>query len=55
MAGRPINTPERFGLDRVVTPIGIALLVTDSEGALRALDWDDYEHRMRGLDRKSVV
>ena len=51
MAGRPINTPERFGLDRVVTPIGIALLVTDAEGALRALDWDDYEHRMRELLR----
>jgi len=51
MAGRSINTPERFGLDRVVTPIGIALLVTDAEGALRALDWDDYEHRMRELLR----
>ena len=43
--------PERFGLDRLATPIGIALLVTDSAGALRALDWDDYEHRMRELLR----
>src|SRR3954453_8745629 len=51
MAGRSINTPERFGLDRVVTPIGIALLITDAEGALRALDWEDYEHRMRELLR----
>lgn len=51
MAARPIRTPERFGLDRLATPIGIALLVTDADGALRALDWDDYEHRMRELLR----
>ena len=40
-----------FGLDRLATPIGIALLVTDAAGALRALDWEDYEHRMRELLR----
>lgn len=51
MAARPTRTPERFGLDRLATPIGIALLVTDVDGALRALDWDDYEHRMRELLR----
>lgn len=51
MAGRPIKMPERFGLDRLATPIGIALLVTDADGALRALDWADYEHRMRDLLR----
>ena len=27
------------------------MLVTDADGALRALDWDDYEHRMRELLR----
>jgi methylated-DNA-[protein]-cysteine S-methyltransferase len=43
--------PETFTLDRLQTPIGIALLVTDAEGALRALDWDDYELRMRQLLR----
>ena len=51
MAARLTKTPERFGLDRLATPIGIALLVTDADGALRALDWDDYEHRMRELLR----
>jgi methylated-DNA-[protein]-cysteine S-methyltransferase len=51
MPARSIRTPERFGLDRLATPIGIALLVTDAEGQLRALDWDDYEHRMRELLR----
>jgi methylated-DNA-[protein]-cysteine S-methyltransferase len=43
--------PETFGLDRLQTPIGIALLVTDAEGALRALDWEDYELRLRQLLR----
>ena len=50
----PLDQPNRlnnFGLDRLTTPIGIALLVTDAEGALRALDWEDYEHRMRELLR----
>ena len=32
--------PESFRLDRLQTPIGIALLVTDADGVLRALDWD---------------
>jgi len=51
MAGRSAHPSESFGLDRLATPIGIALLVTDAEGALRALDWEDYEHRMRELLR----
>ncbi len=51
MASRSTRPSVSFGLDRVTTPIGIALLVTDAEGALRALDWEDYEHRMRELLR----
>jgi methylated-DNA-[protein]-cysteine S-methyltransferase len=43
--------PETFGLDRLQTPIGTALLVTDAGGVLRALDWQDYEPRMRELLR----
>jgi methylated-DNA-[protein]-cysteine S-methyltransferase len=46
--------PETFHLDRLETPIGIALLVTDTAGALRALDWEDYEPRMRQLLRLQV-
>ena len=42
---------ETFHLDRLATPIGTALLVTDADGVLRALDWDDYEARMRELLR----
>jgi methylated-DNA-[protein]-cysteine S-methyltransferase len=46
-----VKPPETFLVDRFATPIGIALLVTDTEGALRALDWEDYEPRMRLLLR----
>lgn len=51
MPARSIKPSVSFGLDRLTTPIGTALLVTDADGALRALDWDDYEHRMRELLR----
>jgi methylated-DNA-[protein]-cysteine S-methyltransferase len=43
--------PEVFFLDRLQTPIGTALLVTDANGVLRALDWEDYEPRMKELLR----
>jgi len=43
--------PNAFRLDRLETPIGVALLVTDEHGMLRALDWEDHELRMRGLLR----
>jgi methylated-DNA-[protein]-cysteine S-methyltransferase len=43
--------PETFGLDRLQTPIGTALLVTDADGALCALDWEDFEPRLRTLLR----
>jgi methylated-DNA-[protein]-cysteine S-methyltransferase len=42
---------EAFSLDRLDTPIGVALLVTDAEGLLRALDWEDYAPRMKELLR----
>jgi methylated-DNA-[protein]-cysteine S-methyltransferase len=40
-----------FALDRLPTPIGALLIVFDDEGRLRALDWEDYEQRMRRLLR----
>jgi len=46
-----VKPPETFHLDRFKNPIGIALLVTDTEGALRALDWEDYKPRMQELLR----
>lgn len=41
--------PERFGLDRIASPVGEVLLVFDAEGRVRALDFEDYEPRMRRL------
>jgi methylated-DNA-[protein]-cysteine S-methyltransferase len=34
-------------IDELSTPIGTALLVTDGEGKLRALDWREFADRMR--------
>jgi methylated-DNA-[protein]-cysteine S-methyltransferase len=48
MSAKP---PETFNLDRLQTPIGTALLVTDAAGVLRALDWQEFEPRMRELLR----
>jgi len=48
MTGKP---PERLRLDRLATPIGEALIVTDDAGYLRALDWADRESSMARLLR----
>ena len=45
----PNVQPETLILDRVATPVGEVLLVTDGEGAVRALDFDDHEARMNRL------
>ena len=39
--------PEALTLERLATPIGEALVVTDEVGTLRAFNWTDYEARMR--------
>ncbi len=44
--------PERLFLDRLATPIGEAILVTDEGGCLRVFDWTDHEPRMRVLLRR---
>jgi methylated-DNA-[protein]-cysteine S-methyltransferase len=41
--------PERLTLDRLMTPIGEALIVTDAQGFVRALDFAEFEPRMRQL------
>ena len=48
MSAKPLET---FALDRLETPLGLALLVTDTDGILRALDWEDYAARMQELLR----
>ncbi len=46
-----VKLPERLLLDRLATPIGEALLVTDEAGCLRALDWADRDTSMARLLR----
>jgi methylated-DNA-[protein]-cysteine S-methyltransferase len=43
--------PERLRLDRLATPIGQSLIVTDDAAYLRALDWADRESSMVRLLR----
>jgi methylated-DNA-[protein]-cysteine S-methyltransferase len=40
-----------FALDRFPTPIGTLLIVFDDADRVRALDWEDFEDRMRRLLR----
>jgi methylated-DNA-[protein]-cysteine S-methyltransferase len=40
---------QTFSLERVNTPTGRMLLVTDDANRLRAVDWDDHEARMQRL------
>ncbi|MEJ6788813.1 methylated-DNA--[protein]-cysteine S-methyltransferase [Brevundimonas sp. BR2-1] len=44
--------PETLTLDRVATPTGEVLLITDAQGAVRALDFAGYEARMMRLLRR---
>lgn len=38
-----------FQLERIETPLGVALVVTDAQDRLLALDWQDYEARLHLL------
>ena len=42
-------TRQTFSLERIGTPTGPMMLVTDDEHRLRAVDWEDHEPRMRRL------
>ena len=39
-------------LDRIPSPVGEVLVVTDADGVVRALDFHDYEVRLRQLLRR---
>lgn len=45
----PVQT---FTLERVPTPIGQMLVLTDAQQRLRAVDWEDFEARMHTLLRR---
>lgn len=46
-----MTRPARLFLDRAPSPIGDLLIVTDETGLLRAVDFHDFEPRMRRLAR----
>lgn len=46
------RTPLILHLDRLASPIGELLLATDDAGALRSLDFEEYEERMRHILRR---
>ena len=43
---------EAFTVTRLPSPIGVMLVITDSAGVLRALDWEDHAARMHALLRR---
>jgi methylated-DNA-[protein]-cysteine S-methyltransferase len=43
---------QSFWIDRIPSPVGTLTLVWDEDQALRALDFEDYEERMRRLLRR---
>jgi methylated-DNA-[protein]-cysteine S-methyltransferase len=47
----PAKPPEVFAVDRLATPIGPALVITDGDGTLRAFDWEDHAARIKELLR----
>ena len=42
-----MNASLMFRLERMASPIGILLIVTDAEARLRALHWGESEHQMQ--------
>lgn len=42
-------TPHHFSVERLETPTGPMLIVTDNEDRLRAVDWEDHKPRMLKL------
>jgi methylated-DNA-[protein]-cysteine S-methyltransferase len=42
---------QAFLVERLDTPTGRLLIVTDDERLLRAVDWEDHEHRLQRLLR----
>jgi methylated-DNA-[protein]-cysteine S-methyltransferase len=46
---QPFMKTETFQLERFATPIGRMLLVSDEQGRVHALDWQDHDERMQRL------
>ncbi|NNL86824.1 MAG: methylated-DNA--[protein]-cysteine S-methyltransferase [Myxococcales bacterium] len=42
-----VRPPEVLAIERIATPIGALLAVTDEAAALRALDFEEFKHRLK--------
>ena len=49
MESQPFMNTETFQLERFATPTGRMLLVSDEQGRVHALDWQDHDERMQRL------
>ncbi|HEX4339295.1 MAG TPA: methylated-DNA--[protein]-cysteine S-methyltransferase [Polyangiaceae bacterium] len=47
-------SPDRYTIDRISTPIGVGLFITDARWALAAYDWTDFEERLMRLFRRGA-
>jgi methylated-DNA-[protein]-cysteine S-methyltransferase len=50
--GSPLVTMRSFFVEHIETPTGRMRVVTDDDGRLRALEWDDHTPRMQELLRR---
>jgi methylated-DNA-[protein]-cysteine S-methyltransferase len=44
-------SPPVFNRELIPTPTGVIVLLTDAQGRIRVLDWDDHQERMQRLLR----
>jgi methylated-DNA-[protein]-cysteine S-methyltransferase len=51
-SGVIIMHPQTFTLERLASPVGELLVLTDDQQRLRAIDWEGMEHRMQRLLRE---
>jgi O-6-methylguanine DNA methyltransferase len=45
-------TQQTFQLERLTSPVGVVMILTDDAGRLRAVDFSDYEERLHRLLRR---
>lgn len=46
------SSPDRLYIERMDTPLGAGLIITDQDGVLRAFDWDGENRRLMRLMRR---
>ena len=52
METQPFMKTETFQIERFATPTGRMALISDAQGRVHALDWEDHDQRMQRLLRR---